>query len=92
MREVQRSDMSLYDILVTGNLPLVPLTGAEAQPVIHLQSGRTRALTHSSTLPARVAKLADARDLKSRVPKGTYRFDSDPGHHLDFAVRLTSIV
>ena len=30
---------------------------------------------------ARVAKLADARDLKSRVPKGTYRFDSDPGHH-----------
>jgi hypothetical protein len=30
---------------------------------------------------ARVAKLADARDLKSRVPKGTYRFNSDPGHH-----------
>src|SRR5947207_2158785 len=30
---------------------------------------------------ARVAKLADARDLKSRVPKGTYRFDSGPGHH-----------
>src|SRR5438128_2959112 len=30
--------------------------------------------------PARVAKLADARDLKSRVPKGTYRFNSDPGH------------
>src|SRR5438067_8045942 len=30
--------------------------------------------------PARVAKLADARDLKSRVPKGTYRFDSGPGH------------
>ena len=29
---------------------------------------------------ARVAKLADARDLKSRVPSGTYRFDSDPGH------------
>jgi hypothetical protein len=29
---------------------------------------------------ARVAKLADARDLKSRVPKGTYRFDSGPGH------------
>src|SRR5712691_8098563 len=29
---------------------------------------------------ARVAKLADARDLKSRVPKGTYRFNSDPGH------------
>jgi hypothetical protein len=31
---------------------------------------------------ARVAKLADARDLKSRVPKGTYRFDSDPGHQV----------
>src|SRR5438046_9894222 len=30
---------------------------------------------------ARVAKLADARDLKSRVPKGTYRFNSGPGHH-----------
>src|SRR5438093_11976717 len=29
---------------------------------------------------ARVAKLADARDLKSRVPRGTYRFDSGPGH------------
>src|SRR5213080_2348249 len=29
---------------------------------------------------ARVAKLADARDLKSRVPKGTYRFDYGPGH------------
>jgi hypothetical protein len=29
---------------------------------------------------ARVAKLADARDLKSRVSKETYRFDSDPGH------------
>ena len=31
---------------------------------------------------ARVAKLADARDLKSRVSKETYRFNSDPGHHL----------
>src|SRR5207249_5385593 len=31
---------------------------------------------------ARVAKLADARDLKSRVPKGTYRFDSGPGHQI----------
>ena len=31
---------------------------------------------------ARVAKLADARDLKSRVSKETYRFDSGPGHHL----------
>src|SRR5215475_12050035 len=29
---------------------------------------------------ARVAKLADARDLKSRAPKRAYRFDSDPGH------------
>ena len=31
---------------------------------------------------ARVAKLADARDLKSRVSKETYRFNSGPGHHL----------
>ena len=31
--------------------------------------------------PARVAKLADARDLKSRVSKETYRFNSGPGHH-----------
>ena len=29
---------------------------------------------------ARVAKLADARDLKSRGAKAPYRFDSDPGH------------
>ena len=29
---------------------------------------------------ARVAKLADARDLKSRDSKESYRFDSDPGH------------
>jgi hypothetical protein len=33
-----------------------------------------------------VAKLADARDLKSRVSKETYRFDSGPGHHLSLAV------
>src|SRR5271169_2827115 len=30
--------------------------------------------------PARVAKLADARDLKSRVLNGTCRFNSGPGH------------
>ena len=29
---------------------------------------------------ARVAKLADARDLKSRAPKGACRFNSGPGH------------
>ena len=27
-----------------------------------------------------MAKLADARDLKSRAPKGAWRFDSAPGH------------
>jgi hypothetical protein len=32
--------------------------------------------------PARVAKLADARDLKSRGAKAPYRFDSGPGHHV----------
>ena len=31
-------------------------------------------------LNARVAKLADARDLKSRVLNRTYRFNSGPGH------------
>ena len=35
---------------------------------------------------ARVAKLADARDLKSRVPRGTYRFDSGPGHQVSFEI------
>src|SRR5205807_7837446 len=38
---------------------------------------------------ARVAKLADARDLKSRVPKGTYRFNSGPGHHAFIQCRAT---
>src|ERR1700756_5377388 len=36
-------------------------------------------------MPARVAKLADARDLKSRVLNRTYRFNSGPGHHLNLA-------
>ena len=31
---------------------------------------------------ARVAKLADARDLKSRVLNRTYRFNSGPGHQV----------
>ena len=35
----------------------------------------------ATSLPARVAKLADARDLKSRVLNRTYRFNSGPGHH-----------
>ena len=34
---------------------------------------------------ARVAKLADARDLKSRGAKAPCRFDSDPGHHRSLA-------
>jgi hypothetical protein len=34
---------------------------------------------------ARVAKLADARDLKSRDSKESYRFDSDPGHQISQA-------
>src|ERR1700720_281265 len=38
---------------------------------------------------ARVAKLADARDLKSRVSKETYRFDSDPGHHSTHSTSTT---
>src|SRR5437588_12411211 len=40
---------------------------------------------------ARVAKLADARDLKSRVPKGTYRFDSGPGHQETHTSSSTSV-
>ena len=43
---------------------------------------RTDILASTTSLPARVAKLADARDLKSRVSKETYRFNSGPGHHL----------
>src|SRR3954451_14990535 len=31
---------------------------------------------------APVAKLADARDLKSLASKGACRFESGPGHHL----------
>ena len=42
---------------------------------------RTDILASTTSLPARVAKLADARDLKSRVSKETYRFNSGPGHH-----------
>ena len=38
---------------------------------------------------ARVAKLADARDLKSRGAKAPYRFDSDPGHHVTLAACFT---
>jgi hypothetical protein len=41
---------------------------------------RTDILASTTSLPARVAKLADARDLKSRVSKETYRFNSGPGH------------
>jgi hypothetical protein len=33
-----------------------------------------------SAFNAWVAELVDAKDLKSFVPKGTYRFDSGPGH------------
>jgi hypothetical protein len=41
---------------------------------------RTDILASTTSPPARVAKLADARDLKSRVSKETYRFNSGPGH------------
>src|SRR5438309_5756034 len=40
-----------------------------------------------SDQPARVAKLADARDLKSRVLNRTYRFNSGPGHQTEPAQR-----
>jgi hypothetical protein len=39
---------------------------------------------------ARVAKLADARDLKSRVSKETYRFNSGPGHQRISLVKMSS--
>ena len=35
-----------------------------------------------------MAKLADARDLKSRAPKRAYRFDSDPGHQQAFLLKI----
>ena len=41
---------------------------------------RLRVVLQSAEEAARVAKLADARDLKSRAPKGAWRFDSAPGH------------
>ena len=52
---------------------------------------RTDILASTTSLPARVAKLADARDLKSRVSKETYRFNSGPGHHLDLAQSITLV-
>src|SRR6266550_3151664 len=58
-------------------------------PQISPQSKRQAESVYSKLLkanPARVAKLADARDLKSRVPKGTYRFDSGPGHQVSFEI------
>ena len=39
---------------------------------------------------ARMAKLADARDLKSRVPNRTYRFDSGSGHHVYIGLRVAA--
>ena len=48
-----------------------------------LAGERVNAIFLSGTwLIARVAKLADARDLKSRVLNRTYRFNSGPGHHI----------
>ena len=52
---------------------------------------RTDILASTTSLPARVAKLADARDLKSRVSKETYRFNSGPGHHSKFCPTITSV-
>jgi hypothetical protein len=49
---------------------------------------RTDILASTTSLPARVAKLADARDLKSRVSKETYRFNSGPGHHIYWGLAL----
>src|SRR5579872_130409 len=46
-----------------------------------------RYIGFNDSAPARVAKLADARDLKSRVSKETYRFNSGPGHHSILALR-----
>jgi hypothetical protein len=45
-----------------------------------------RYIGFNDSATARVAKLADARDLKSRVSKETYRFNSGPGHHLTLAI------
>ena len=40
---------------------------------------------------ARVAKLADAKDLKSFSPQGECGFKSRPGHHLRDGQQITSV-
>ncbi len=47
--------------------------------LIHENANATVLFTVS--LPAGVAELADARDLKSLAPKEAYRFDSGLRHH-----------
>ncbi len=42
---------------------------------------------------ARVAKLADAKDLKSFSPQGECGFKSRPGHHLrDTKLELLAVI
>ena len=50
-----------------------------------IKSGLTRMSAESTTCDFGT-EFADEyrRDLKSRVPKGTYRFDSGPGHQVEF--------
>jgi hypothetical protein len=57
-----------------GENTMAPLNGCELSSLISSGFGV------ECELLARVAKLADARDLKSRVLNRTYRFNSGPGH------------
>ena len=64
---------------------------AQTLPQFSLQFRQRPAAGFSKLLKAndaRVAKLADARDLKSRVPNGTCGFDSRPGHQPRFDLPL----
>ena len=62
--------------------PFLRHFGSRVVDVVLAQvSQQRRDLAHPRWV-ARVAKLADARDLKSRVARGTYRFNSGPGHQI----------
>ena len=54
----------------------IPLTNSGGGGIINKHSGNVCYGTYAG-----VAELADARDLKSRVTRVTYRFDPGLRHH-----------